>query len=168
MRLWWLAGLAVTVLGCNRSRADLREWRPADHEHTTEPSRRQVDVSDGGSQMLRAHGLDDVIIAAWRTHCVRCHGVAGRGDGPEATRWHPRDLGAADWQRSVTDEDIQKVIATGKGAMPPANLPESTLSGLVRLVRLMAEPGAAEGRPAPQPATSTAPGAAPSARSRPR
>jgi len=163
MRLWYLAGLAVVVLGCGRTRADLREWRPTDHEHTSEPSRRQVDVSDGGSQMLRAHGLDEVIIAAWRTHCVRCHGVAGRGDGPEAQRWHPRDLGAADWQRSVTDADMQKVIATGKGAMPATNLPETTLSGLVRLVRLMAEPGAAGPRPTAQPSVSSAPAAAESA-----
>ena len=157
MRLWYLAGLAVAVLGCGRTRADVREWRPTDHEHTSEPSRRQVDVSDGGSQMLRAHGLDEVIIAAWRTHCVRCHGVAGRGDGPEAPRWHPRDLGLADWQRSTTDVEIQRVIASGKGAMPATNLPESTLTGLARLVRLMAEPGAAGPRPAAQPSASSAP-----------
>ncbi len=161
MRPSWLALLAILVFGCQRESRDVREWRPSDHDHTSEPSRGQVDVSDGGSEMLRAHGLDEVIIATWRSQCMRCHGVAGRGDGPEAARWHPRDLGQAEWQRRTSDDLIRQAIERGKGAMPPSHLPDSTLDGLVRLVRLMAEPATPPAGSAPSGSAPSAPPAAP-------
>jgi len=44
-----------------------------------------------GSPAL-AHGIDGALLYA--RHCERCHGVTGRGDGPEADLFvtRPRDL----------------------------------------------------------------------------
>jgi hypothetical protein len=33
----WLLFLAVAVAACSRAPADLREWRPSDHDRSDEP-----------------------------------------------------------------------------------------------------------------------------------
>ena len=59
--------------------------------------------------------------------CVTCHGAAGKGDGAGAAALNPkpRDLTSKEWQASVKDDHIEKIIlqggqAVGKSvAMPP-------------------------------------------------
>ena len=59
--------------------------------------------------------------------CLPCHGPKGRGDGPTARTLapRPRDFQDHEWQESVTDTHIEKIIvgggiAVGKSAgMPP-------------------------------------------------
>ncbi|MDQ3266645.1 MAG: c-type cytochrome [Myxococcota bacterium] len=61
------------------------------------------------------------------TRCTPCHGPSGKGDGPASAGLtpKPRNLGDAEWQKSVTDTHIEQVIsyggaAVGKSpAMPP-------------------------------------------------
>jgi cytochrome c553 len=60
--------------------------------------------------------------------CTVCHGEDGRGDGPGAAALEPkpRDYTNAEWQGSVTDEQIAKTIlqggaAVGKSPIMPAN-----------------------------------------------
>ena len=61
------------------------------------------------------------------TRCSPCHGLAGAGDGIAAAALipKPRDLSAAEWQGSVTDDHISRVIRLGGPAvglsplMPP-------------------------------------------------
>jgi len=62
------------------------------------------------------------------TRCALCHGPAGRGDGPGAVELYPspRSFQDAEWQRSVTDAQLAKVVveggpAVGKSAMMPPN-----------------------------------------------
>lgn len=62
------------------------------------------------------------------TRCSTCHGPQGKGDGPAGAALNPkpRNLGDAAWQKSVTDEHIEKIIvgggtAVGKSAMMPPN-----------------------------------------------
>jgi mono/diheme cytochrome c family protein len=62
------------------------------------------------------------------TRCSTCHGAGGKGDGAAAAALtpKPRDLTSADWQKSVTDEHIEKIIigggaAVGKSPMMPPN-----------------------------------------------
>jgi mono/diheme cytochrome c family protein len=155
--------LALTILlactACESSPEDLREWRASDHDHTSEPGNDQVEVPpDGGpTPELAAHGLDEVTIVAWQQNCTRCHGTIGRGDGPQGASVRASDLTDATWQRSVKDEQIARTIREGRGMMPPFGLPDSTISGLVRLIRLLdasrarAAPGSDD---APEPATS--------------
>lgn len=64
----------------------------------------------------------------FQSRCTVCHGETGKGDGPGSAALDPkpRDFTAADWQKSVTDEHIQKIIvyggiAVGKSAAMPAN-----------------------------------------------
>jgi hypothetical protein len=47
------------------------------------------------------------------------------------------DLRDPAFQSRVSDEQIQQVIKLGRGAMPPHDLPASTVEGLVRLIRLL-------------------------------
>jgi len=62
------------------------------------------------------------------TRCTPCHGAEGRGDGAASASLDPkpRDFHLADWQQSVTDEHIEKIIqyggaAVGKSPAMPAN-----------------------------------------------
>lgn len=62
------------------------------------------------------------------TRCVTCHGTEGKGNGPASAGLavHPRDFTNAEWQASVTDDHIRKIIvyggtAVGKSAMMPPN-----------------------------------------------
>ena len=64
----------------------------------------------------------------YTTICVTCHGQSGKGDGPASAGLSPkpRDLTSPDWQTSVTDEHIEKIIvyggiAVGLSAAMPAN-----------------------------------------------
>ncbi|HVM96014.1 MAG TPA: cytochrome c [Candidatus Acidoferrales bacterium] len=60
--------------------------------------------------------------------CATCHGPAGKGDGPAGAALNPkpRDYGDAAWQKSVTDDQIEKIIleggpAVGKSPLMPPN-----------------------------------------------
>jgi len=51
--------------------------------------------------------------------CVPCHGASGQGDGPASASLNPkpRKYADADWQASVTDEYIEKIIKFGGAAV---------------------------------------------------
>lgn len=78
--------------------------------------------------------------------CSTCHGQNGKGDGPAAAALNPKPQNYTnpEWQKSVTDEELRKVIIGGGAAvgksplMPPnpdlANKPE-VVNGLVAIVR---------------------------------
>lgn len=64
----------------------------------------------------------------WDNLCVTCHGKSGHGDGPGAAgiKPKPRSFDEAEWQKSVTDEHLAKVIveggkAVGKSELMPAS-----------------------------------------------
>lgn len=167
--------LLCTLAACDKPAGDLREWRPEDHDHTTNPGQDQVvGGPDAGSPELARVGLDEVTMTVWTQNCTRCHGQIGRGDGPQSAMFHATDLTNPAWQRAVSDEQIAATIKNGRGAMPPFNLPDGTIKALVRLVRLldagrMASAAEANADDSAAPSASTAPGstAVPSARPRP-
>ncbi|MGB5808975.1 MAG: cytochrome c [Polyangiales bacterium] len=82
----------------------------------------------------------------FQARCVTCHGPNGKGDGPGSAALNPkpRDYTSAEWQKSVTDENIAKIIVGGGPAvglsalMPPnpdlADKPE-VVAALVAVVR---------------------------------
>ena len=131
--------LAVAAAACDSppSASTLHEWTPADHDRAEESSRAAQQGQAGGANAQgQGKGPDAILEAAWAQQCAACHGAIGHGDGPTGPMVHARDLTQADWQASVTDEQMAASIANGKGKMPPfANLPPKVIAGLVARIR---------------------------------
>lgn len=153
----------LLAVACDQKAADLREWRPTDHDHTENPGANQVEGGGDAGAELAKHGLNDVVIVAWEQNCVRCHGSFGRGDGPQGQMVRASDL-SSPRLASIADADLMKVIRDGRGLMPAFPLPEPTLEALVRLIRLLGQATAAMASAEP---AGPAPSGAPSASARP-
>lgn len=80
------------------------------------------------------------------TVCATCHGADGSGNGPaaESLTPKPRNYNDAEWQASVTDADLKKIIleggqAVGKSPMMPAQIQlkdkPDVLNELVMIIR---------------------------------
>ena len=133
--------LLLANSSCSRTNPkDLPEWTPGDHANVDKPAQGQVDTSKArpGMSKLEQQGVNDVILATWKQNCVPCHGVIGRGDGPQAKVFHPPDLTNPQWQKNAIDSEIRFTLKKGKGRMPAfAHLPEQTVTGLIKLVRML-------------------------------
>jgi len=159
------AGL-LPLVACERDASGLTEWTPADHDHQVEGKRRRSGPANMPATPHAAPSQRNQLIdVTWAKQCATCHGKRGRGDGPQSMLVKARDLSIVEWQASVTDEQLAKVIREGKDKMPAFNLPESTIADLVRHVRGLVRkpktgaPGDSEGEaPEAEPA-----GAAPNA-----
>ncbi len=87
----------------------------------------------------------------FKSRCTMCHGESGKGDGPAGVALNPkpRDMTDAAWQKTITDEHIDKIIvgggqAVGKSVLMPAN-PDlankpDVVKGLRQIVRGFASP----------------------------
>ena len=82
--------------------------------------------------------------------CGICHGESGLGDGVAAMGMKPapRSFFDAAWQKTVTDDYLQKVIAEGgaahgKSPLMPAHtdLSQDVIKALVKLIRAQAKSG---------------------------
>lgn len=65
---------------------------------------------------VNAHAADaEAGEAKFKQFCATCHGATGAGDGPASASLKPtpRALNDAEWQASVDDEYIKKVITEG-------------------------------------------------------
>lgn len=80
----------------------------------------------------------------FQTRCFVCHGRTGVGDGPSAQGLgaRVRDLTAASWQDSISDESITRVIRSGakaiggSAAMPPnPDLSDAQIQSLTQYIR---------------------------------
>lgn len=151
------------ALACSERPSDLREWRPSDHDHTTNPGMDQVEGGPdaGVAPELAQHGLNEVVLVAWEQNCVRCHGRFGRGDGPQGRLLHAADLTNPVFQKTTSDEAILSTIRNGRGAMPAFPLPDATLRSLVHLIRLLGQATAAQASASAGPASSAPPPRAP-------
>ena len=99
-------------------------------------------------------GADPAAAAArslYQTRCSTCHGASGAGDGAAAGALiaKPRSFSEPAWQRSVSDEHLEKVIVRGGTAVElsplmPANPDLEQRPDLVRelilLVRSFEQP----------------------------
>ena len=82
-----------------------------------------------------ARGADQISPAAekeaqdiFKNRCTMCHGQSGKGDGPAGAALNPKPRNWTDteWQKVVTNEEIEKAIlgggqAVGKSVLMPAN-----------------------------------------------
>lgn len=76
------------------------------------------------------------------SRCSTCHGPTGAGDGPASAGLspRPRNFGDPQWQDSVTDEHIERIImyggaAVGKSPTMPANPDLQSKPDVVRALR---------------------------------
>lgn len=77
-----------------------------------------------------------------------CHGTAGKGDGAASAGLNPKPKNLADaaWQKSVTDDYLEKVISgggasVGKSPLMPAasDLKKEQVAALRSLIRSFAK-----------------------------
>jgi mono/diheme cytochrome c family protein len=80
----------------------------------------------------------------YKSRCSLCHGPTGKGDGPAGAALNPkpRDLGDPAWQKSVTDEHIEKIIlgggsAVGKSPLMPGNPDLASKPDVIKALRAM-------------------------------
>jgi cytochrome c oxidase cbb3-type subunit 3 len=134
-----LGAALSTALGCERDASGLTEWTPADHDHQAEPRMRRTMANM--AQKANPHSApgqkNQVIDVTWLKQCATCHGKRGKGDGPSSTMVKARDLTNAEFQATLSDEQMAQVIRQGKDKMPAFNLPDSIIEGLVQHVRGM-------------------------------
>jgi mono/diheme cytochrome c family protein len=95
----------------------------------------------------------------YNKYCSACHGGSGQGDGPLAEQLpvKPRDLFRADWQESVDNEYLKKLLRYGGAsvslstAMPGfGSLFDQRMEGLIAHIRSFKQ------QPAQQKAESSA------------
>ena len=89
-------------------------------------------------------------------YCAQCHGLDGKGDGPNVTKYlpvSPRDFTSAEEMNKLTDDHLRHVIRDGgpaisKSAMMPGwadSLADDEVEALVTHIRgLCACPGKTE------------------------
>jgi mono/diheme cytochrome c family protein len=77
----------------------------------------------------------DAAAAMYKTRCGPCHGADGSGNTPMGKKLAAKALGSPEVQKQ-TDEQLQKVIASGKGKMPAFDkLSAAQIGDLVKVVR---------------------------------
>jgi cytochrome c oxidase cbb3-type subunit 3 len=130
------AVFAAVLLACDRapSADGLKEWGPGDHDRMEDNARIARGAQPGGPGGQQ--NAEQLIEATWRAQCATCHGVTGKGDGPQAAMFKPADLTREDWQAKVTDPEMAAVIKNGKGKMPAfSQIPDAMVQGLVMRIR---------------------------------
>ncbi len=86
----------------------------------------------------RAGSAPDAGAASYKSKCASCHGPDGRGNVPVGKALKVRDLCSDEVQRQ-TDIELTKVIAGGKGKMPPfgKKLTTEEMQSIIACVRTM-------------------------------
>jgi mono/diheme cytochrome c family protein len=160
-----LAALSGIALFACSNVGDLREWRPSDHdgEQPAEPADAPPDEGDRAARSS-APATEDLVVDVWRARCARCHGSAGRGDGPEGRMMRAPNLTDPAVQAALTDEELRTLIRDGRGRMPGLGQEGPILDGLVQFVRRIGgrvptAPATDEAAPGPLGSTAT-PGSA--------
>ena len=125
---------SLVLLGCEPSRGEVREWKATDHDNAKPGA---ADTAGPERAMPQKRPAQSPAQTVWTTACARCHGPAGKGDGPSGRELGAPDLTRDDWLKSVTDAQIADAIKNGKGdKMPPnPNLPDSVVQALVARIR---------------------------------
>jgi hypothetical protein len=137
----------VALAACDRppSADEARVWTATDHDHIEDQMRAAQGTPGGAGGEGNGQGggpsdgkqaqAQQMIESVWKSQCAVCHGVTGKGDGPQGPMLRARDLTAEEWQATATDSQIATTIKMGKGKMPKFDMPEPILRGLVERIR---------------------------------
>jgi mono/diheme cytochrome c family protein len=129
--------LGIAAVACSKS-------EPAPAPAAEKPAETAAPAAPAAAAPSAAAALDPKEV--FKTRCVMCHGESGKGDGAAAAALNPKPRNYTDpeWQKTVTDDQIKKVItgggpAVGKSPLMPAqpdlaSQPE-VLDGLVKIIR---------------------------------
>lgn len=115
MRSSILVTVLALAIGCGKGDKPAPSTEPA----TSTPP--PTTASGGGDAKAKAATI-------FSQRCVPCHGATGNGDGAASASLtpKPRAFGDVEWQKSVTDDHIAKIIkfggaAVGKSPSMPGN-----------------------------------------------
>ncbi len=139
-----LALFAVLATACDRppSATSAREWSASDHDHADEKGKVLSGESSTGNGKRGAKGdkaksaaedVATVVELTWQKQCAVCHGVEGRGDGPNGPLVKAPDL----TQSKTSDAEMATIIKGGRGMMPKFDLGDDVVAGLVARVRAL-------------------------------
>lgn len=118
MRARWIGslwGLLIVMSGCS----------PKDAPPAPEPKVEEPPAAPAVAPPTAAASTAEAAAEAVKVYegqCAVCHGESGKGDGEAAASLDPKpnDLTSNEWQASVTDDDIRKVIVRGGPAIGKA------------------------------------------------
>ena len=133
-----LIGLVIGISGCTSKDAAPAEPKAA------EPAPAPAPAAEPASDPV-ADAKD-----IFTNRCTVCHGATGKGDGDGSAALDPkpRDFTSDEWQASVTDDHLKKIIvyggtAVGKAPTMPANpdldVDSDLVAELVKLIRGLAK-----------------------------
>lgn len=128
LRQGWI--LILLLAGCDRppSSDGVKEWTPADHDGEKGAA---SGPKQGARQAGDAGGAPALVEITWRNQCAGCHGLGGKGDGPQGAMFKPPDL----TQSKSDDATLLSTIKNGKGRMPKFDLPDDVAQGLAARVK---------------------------------
>lgn len=74
--------------------------------------------------------------ALYKAKCAACHAADGTGSSPMGKKMGLRDLGSPEVQK-MTDAELTKITADGKGKMPPfkGKLSDEEIAAVVKQIR---------------------------------
>jgi len=141
MRAKWiglLIGLIVGISGCTSKDAAPPEPKAAEPAPAPAPA-----AQPAGDPVAEAAEI-------YKLRCAVCHGTTGKGDGDGAAALDPKpsDLTTGEWQSSVTDDYLRKVIVHGGAAVgkfptmpadPDLDAKPDVLAELVKYIRGLAK-----------------------------
>lgn len=126
-------GICVMLSACTPKEST--ESQPAQPAPTAAPTPAAPAAAPAKDPKVEAQEI-------FNMRCTPCHGAGGKGDGAASAGLDPkpRDLTSAEWQKSVTDDHIDKIImyggvAVGKSAAMPANPDLSGKEDVVKALR---------------------------------
>jgi len=114
-RRWTFVGVGLVAVGllaaCGGPAGD-------PDEAATPPGTTDASVPAGSAAAVTPAAREEAQ-QIFDTRCTVCHGSDGRGDGPGASALDPkpRDYHDAEWQQTVTDEEIETAIVYGGAAV---------------------------------------------------
>lgn len=128
--------VSAALMGCGKGGS---KTEPAPAENTAAPATPAAPAATASAGDPAAKAKE-----VFSQRCTPCHGTTGAGDGPASASLNPKPRAFADpeWQASVTDDHIMKIVqyggaAVGKSVAMPGNPDLSDKAVLAELAKVV-------------------------------